>query len=105
MRPRGRLPRALTTASQHAAPRRRSALAGAAMSFLLPGLGQWYLGRHASAVLFALPILIMGALLALQLYEGLTVFAARLLEPSFALTLLLLVILAGIWRLVSMLDA
>src|SRR5687768_2377275 len=71
----------------------------------MPGLGQWYLGRLGPAVLYALPVLIVGGLLVLQLSEGLTVFAARMLEPTFALTLLILVILAGIWRLVSMLDA
>lgn len=83
----------------------RSNTTAAALSFLWPGLGQWYLRRRRRAIIFAAPILIVAVFLAAQLAAGLTLFAARLLEPSFALTLLILVIVAGVWRLVSMLDA
>jgi LCP family protein required for cell wall assembly len=75
------------------------------LSFVLPGLGQWYLGRRRVALLYAVPVLVATLLLALQLAEGLTVFAARLLEPSFSLALLILVVLLGAWRLQAMLDA
>jgi LCP family protein required for cell wall assembly len=45
------------------------------------------------------------ALLALQLDGGPTVFAARLLNPSFSLTLLILIFLLGAWRILSIVDA
>lgn len=75
------------------------------LSFLWPGLGQWYLGRQRAAVAYALPILLGAAVLAWQLLDGLEVLAARLLSPTFALTVLILIVLLGLWRILAMLDS
>lgn len=80
-------------------------MAAAALSALWPGLGQWYAGRPRAALFYALPVILVAALLAQQLLGGLTVFAVRLLDPSFSLTLLILIILAGAWRVLSIVDA
>ena len=75
------------------------------LSCLWPGLGQWYAGRPRAALLYAVPILVLTALLLLQLLGGLAVFAVRLLDPSVSLTLLILIVLTGGWRLLSIFDA
>ncbi|MGK2849935.1 MAG: LCP family protein [Candidatus Limnocylindrales bacterium] len=75
------------------------------MSFLWPGLGQWYTGSTRNAVLFALPVLAVVLVLALQLRDGLTTLALSLFNPSTALTVLALIGLLGVWRLISMGDA
>ena len=75
------------------------------LSFLWPGLGQAYEGRRRSALVFAVPVVILAVLLLLQVVRGLDVLAVELITPTFALTVLVLVILLGVWRLVSMADA
>jgi LCP family protein required for cell wall assembly len=77
----------------------------AALSFLWPGLGQWYAGRPRAGLVYAIPILALAALLIVYALEGLTTFAVRLLDPSFSLTLLILIVIAGVWRLLSIVDA
>lgn len=77
----------------------------AALSAIWPGLGQWYAGRPRAALLYALPVFLVVALLALQVLQGLTVFAVRLLDPSFSLTLVILIVLAAAWRVLSITDA
>ena len=83
----------------------RSPLAAAFLSFLWPGLGQWYVGRGRRALVHAAPVLVVAALIAAQLAGGLTAFAVNLLDPSFSLTLLILVVLLCGWRIVSVTDA
>lgn len=85
--------------------RRRSPALAAFLSFLWPGLGQWYTGSTRNAVLFALPVVAVVLVLALQLRDGLTTLALSLFNPSTALTVLALIGLLGIWRLISMGDA
>ena len=75
------------------------------LSFLWPGLGQFYQGRRRSAALYGLPILGAVLLLAIQLLGGIEAFAASLLDPTVALTLVILLTLLGIWRLLAMGDA
>ena len=75
------------------------------MSFLWPGLGQWYEGRPRRALLYATPPLIVAAVVAVQLASNATVLAARLINPNFALTILALVALLGIWRIASVVEA
>lgn len=75
------------------------------MSFLWPGLGQWYTGSTRNAVLFALPVVAVVLVVALQLRDGLTTLALSLFDPSTALTVLVLIGLLGVWRLISMGDA
>jgi LCP family protein required for cell wall assembly len=80
-------------------------LVAATLSALWPGLGQWYAGRPRAAVLYAVPVLLLAILLGQQLLDGLTVFAVRLLDPTFSLTLVILIALAAAWRLLSIIDA
>ena len=75
------------------------------LSFLWPGLGHLYLGRRRSAALYAVPILGAVLILLVQLLGGIEAFAANLLDPTVALTLVILVVLLGIWRLLAMGDA
>jgi LCP family protein required for cell wall assembly len=85
--------------------RTRSASVAVFLSFLWPGLGQWYLGRHRAAVAYGLPATVAMAALAWQFSAGLETLALRLLAPSFALTVLIIVVLLGILRVLSMLEA
>jgi LCP family protein required for cell wall assembly len=75
------------------------------LSFLWPGLGQLYQGRRRTAALYALPVVGALVILLIQLTSGLERFAASLLDPTVALTLLILLALLGIWRLMAMGDA
>jgi polyisoprenyl-teichoic acid--peptidoglycan teichoic acid transferase len=75
-----------------------------ALSFLWPGLGQWYLGRPRAAALFALPIVVVAVGLALLAAGGVEGLAASLLDPSFDIALIVLIVLAGAWRLASMTE-
>lgn len=84
--------------------RARSAVGAAILSFLWPGLGQWYAGRRRDALLFAVPILLLVAAVLYQATGGLTALAAKLLDPSFSLTLLVVIGLAGLWRILSIAD-
>lgn len=75
------------------------------LSFLWPGLGQWYTGRRRSAVLFGLPVAGVAILLLLQAVGGLGQLAALLLTPSSALTIVILIGLLAAWRLLAIADA
>lgn len=75
------------------------------LSFLWPGLGQAYERRRRAALIFAIPALIAAGLLLWQASRGLDVLAVELITPTFALTVLIVVLLLGAWRLVSMFDA
>ncbi|MBA2719084.1 MAG: LCP family protein [Chloroflexi bacterium] len=57
------------------------------------------------AALYGFPILGAVLILVFQLAGGIERFAASLLDPTVALTLVVLVILLGIWRLLAMGDA
>lgn len=83
---------------------RSSRSIAAGLSFLWPGLGHLYVGRRRSALLYAAPAFLIVALLALELSRGMTVLAARMFDPSFSLTLLILVLLVGAWRLLAIVD-
>lgn len=84
---------------------RRSPSIAAFLSFLWPGLGHWYAGSTRSALLFALPVLTVAAVFGLQLLAGPAKLAIGLLNPSTALTVVILVGLLGAWRLISMAGA
>jgi LCP family protein required for cell wall assembly len=85
---------------------RRSAALSAALSFVLPGLGQAVAGRVTRGLILALPIaallVIAGALIGTQ---GMTRLLGELLQPQVLLALL--VINAGllVYRLAATLDA
>jgi LCP family protein required for cell wall assembly len=75
------------------------------LSFLWPGLGQWAQHRVRAAALYAFPVAVVVVVLVAQLLGGFEGFAANLLDPSVAITLVILVALMAIWRLISMIDA
>jgi polyisoprenyl-teichoic acid--peptidoglycan teichoic acid transferase len=87
------------------APERRSPSIAAFLSFLWPGLGHWYTRRDRAAVLFALPVIGVAAIVAMELAGGVGQIAALLISPSSALTVAILVVLLGAWREVAVIDA
>ena len=85
--------------------RGRSPSVATFLSFLWPGLGQWYEGRTRTAILFGVPVLGVALLLLLSAFGGVGELAALLLTPSSAITIVILIGLLAIWRLLSMADA
>lgn len=83
----------------------RSRSWGAFLSFLWPGLGQLYAGRRRAAALQALPILALAAYLIVRAASGIEAFGVSFLDPTFALVVLVVIVLVGLWRLFSMADA
>jgi LCP family protein required for cell wall assembly len=85
---------------------RRSAFAAAFFSFLIPGLGQAYLGRWVRALLWAVPWLVAVLLIGGWAFSmGLTEFATNFLAPSWLQGLLIGVVVDLLYRLASLLDA
>lgn len=76
----------------------------AVLSFIWPGLGQWAQGRRAVALGFALPVVVVAVALIGLVSGGLTTLAVKLLDPSLAAALLVLVVAMGIWRIAAMAD-
>jgi LCP family protein required for cell wall assembly len=75
------------------------------LSFLWPGAGQWYLGRRRAALIYAIPVgLVLLATIG-QALGGLTDLAIQMFAPTYSLTILVLVILLGLWRLMAMAGA
>jgi LCP family protein required for cell wall assembly len=83
----------------------RSPGIAAFLSFLWPGLGQWYAGSRRSALVFAFPVLVVAVVLASWLLQGPDSVVIQLFSPGTALTVVVLVGLLAIWRVVSMIDA
>jgi LCP family protein required for cell wall assembly len=83
----------------------RSSTVAAFLSFLWPGLGQWYRGRPRAALLYAIPIAVVLLAALYQLATAASELAVELFSPSFSLTILILIVLLGLWRLVAMADA
>jgi LCP family protein required for cell wall assembly len=83
-------------------PRRRSLAVAAVLSFIWPGLGQWFHGRPGWARLFALPLLPVLLLAGLLLANGFESAALRLFDPTLALIVLVVVVLAGVWRVAAL---
>lgn len=100
-----RLRDALATDRDQPAGRPRSPLVAATLSFVFPGIGQWYVGRRREAILFAAPVAILVLFVLFQAASGLTAFLVRLFDPSVALTLLILIVILGGWRLLSIVGA
>jgi LCP family protein required for cell wall assembly len=74
-------------------------------SFLWPGLGQLYVGARRAALIFGLPLLVVLIVVALQAINSPEGVLIGLFTPSTALTVLILIVLFGVWRLISMADA
>jgi LCP family protein required for cell wall assembly len=83
----------------------RSPARASVLSFIWPGLGQWYARQRLRALFYALPptLLIVGLGVAMLL--GPEVFVLRLLAPSFALIVIALIGLHALWRVASIVDA
>ena len=77
----------------------------ALLSFLWPGLGQYYARRRAAALLFALPALIAAGIVLYEARRGAAVMVARLLDPHVAAAVLVAVLVLGLWRLLAVLHA
>ena len=76
------------------------------LSFLWPGLGQLYVGRRRSGLIFATPAVILLLLVVWEARDGADILAARLLlVPASSLLLVIATIFLAIWRLVSMTAA
>ncbi len=63
------------------------------------------MGRRHAAVVYALPLAVVLLLVLFQATGGVGAMAELLLMPTSALTAAILILLLGIWRLVSMADA
>lgn len=85
--------------------RLRSPGIAAFLSFLWPGLGQWYSGARLVAVVFALPILVVVVVLASWFRDGPEAVVIHMLSPGTALTMAVLIGLLALWRIVSIVDA
>ncbi len=75
------------------------------LSFLWPGLGQWYAGSGRTALIFAVPVAAVAVIALIQALGGTTSVIVGLFTPSTALTIIILIGLLGIWRLIAMGDA
>ncbi|HYO41933.1 MAG TPA: LCP family protein [Candidatus Limnocylindrales bacterium] len=83
----------------------KSAGTAALLSFILPGLGHAYLGVRRQAAVFLLPTFLLAGVLALELARGADSMIAAIIAPSGSITALVLVLLAGGWRAIAMLDS
>ncbi len=83
----------------------RSPSTAAFLSFLWPGLGQWYAGSRREALIFAIPVAAILLPVLVWLAGGVERAFFDLLVPGVAITFILLVIADGIWRLTSVLHA
>ena len=78
----------------------------ALLSFLWPGLGQFYLGKRRAAAIFAVPAALVLLLLAYGLQRGAVVFAAQLFaDRTVGLAAVAILGLLGAWRLWAVLHA
>jgi LCP family protein required for cell wall assembly len=87
------------------ARRVRSPAVAAVLSFLWPGLGQWYVGLPRLAAFLALPILGLLLLLVAWLAGGLDHALIDLLAPAVAVTFIVLVIAEGALRIGALAHA
>ncbi len=82
----------------------KSASLAAGLSFLFPGLGHAYLGRRRAALGFALPAVVAGVAIGLEVLGGLDGTLAYVITPSGSMNVLVLLLLTGVWRLIAMGD-
>jgi polyisoprenyl-teichoic acid--peptidoglycan teichoic acid transferase len=86
-------------------PGRRSASLAILLSFLWPGLGQAYGGRRRAALAYGIPVLAVILILIIRAAGGAGELIELLVTPSSALTIAILLVLLGVWRVISMADA
>ena len=96
----------MATESPVTRSRGRSRSLAALLSFLWPGLGQFYLGKRRAAAIFAVPAVVVLLLLAYGLQRGAVVFAAQLFaDRTIGLVAVAILLLLGVWRLASVILA
>ncbi|CAN5606999.1 hypothetical protein BH23CHL7_BH23CHL7_12530 [soil metagenome] len=83
----------------------RSATIAAALSFVFPGAGQAYARRWRAALAFGLPAVAGLVVLATELNQGVSHLAARMFDPRVALTVLLVIVVLGTWRVIAVVHA
>ncbi|MEX0625908.1 MAG: LCP family protein [Chloroflexota bacterium] len=82
----------------------RASLA-ALLSFLFPGLGQYYNGEAGLALLLAAPVVILVGLIALVLAVGSSQVLARLFDVRFLIGLIVVDAVLLAWRLIAVIQA
>jgi polyisoprenyl-teichoic acid--peptidoglycan teichoic acid transferase len=83
----------------------RSTEAALILSFLWPGVGQRYLGRRRTALLYAVPAIVLALLLLWEARDGPELLLARVfIVPTATAVLVTLTVLLAIWRLASMTE-
>ena len=76
------------------------------LSFVWPGLGQWFRDRPRLGVVYALPPALLAATIVVALLQfGPLGAALRLLNPTISLGLLALLLLTGFLRVMAIVDA
>jgi hypothetical protein len=84
----------------------RSPALAAGLSFLWPGLGQYYLGLKRASVVFAVPAFLITVYVLLQFRQGIIVLGARLLtDRNYALPIVAVIAVAGGLRLAAVIHA
>lgn len=83
----------------------RSGARAAIWSFLFPGLGHAYLGERRLALTLAVPGAVTLLMVVLLLRDGLARAALRLLDPTVALSALVLIVALGVWHVAAVLLA
>jgi LCP family protein required for cell wall assembly len=87
-------------------PRPRHPVVAATLSFLLPGLGQAYAGRHWRAVLLAVPVIVVaGAVLLASADAYAAEFRNQVFSSSFLVGILVLDAALLGWRAFAIVDA
>lgn len=85
----------------------RSGTVAAILSFVFPGLGHLYLGRRRTALIFALPVVVLT--LALVVYVlasgGITRAGLKLLDPTVAAFAALMSALLALWWALALVSA
>lgn len=83
----------------------RSRLIAGGLSFLWPGLGQFVLGQRRTALLFAVPALIVAVVAVLQVVTNPVLFVVSLWDESYVLLVVAVLLVFGLWRIASVLHA
>jgi LCP family protein required for cell wall assembly len=85
---------------------RRSSVLAAFLSFVLPGLGQGWLGRFRRGLILALPVLVLlGFGVGVYLGQGRARTLGLLLQPAVLVVLLVLNLALLVWRSGAIIDA
>ncbi|HYM52277.1 MAG TPA: LCP family protein [Candidatus Dormibacteraeota bacterium] len=93
-------------ATRAAASPRRSAALAAALSFVLPGLGQGWLGAFRRGLIMALPVLLLiGFGIGIIVFQGRARAVGLLLQPGVLIALLILNAALLAWRAGAIVDA